>query len=581
MTILGAQSLDQLSLLEIGVDPSVSPGVPASIGTVAMSSVGVYQKTGSLDTDWKLVPNSTQIAASFAPLVHTHVLADVTDVNITAANLNALDDGINTALHFHDADRARANHTGTQVAATISDFATAADARITAQKGVALGLATLDASGRLPAAQLTVSAIEYKGVWNASTNTPTLSDATGTTGDMYRVSVAGSQNLGSGVIAYEVGDYAIHNGTAFEKSDTTDAVSSVNGFTGAVNLTTTNVAEGTNLYYTSERAQDDALGALVALDSTSIDFTYNDAGNSVTAAVLPAGVDKNLLGGSALTIAKGGTGQITANAAFAALSPMTTLGDLITRDGTVPVRLALGADQTFLKATPTGPVWSYVQPSPRRKITINEDWLSGTVAGNGAWTASVAGTSATITALASAGRYGIIQATTGTTATGRASIVQSTLVSEFINGDGESTIQWCVQVPVLSTALQEFTVRVGFGDVVAAGDFVDGMYFEYNRALSVNWTAVTAANSVRTRVASTVAVTAGGYVWLKAVTNAAGTSVEFFINDVSVATITTNIPVGVARAFVPICKLEKSVGTTASLLRIDACYVDKYFNTIR
>jgi hypothetical protein len=30
-----------------------------------------------------------------------------------------LDDGVNTTLHFHDADRARANHTGTQAPSTI------------------------------------------------------------------------------------------------------------------------------------------------------------------------------------------------------------------------------------------------------------------------------------------------------------------------------------------------------------------------------------------------------------------------------------------------------------------------------
>lgn len=56
-----------------------------------------------------------------APTAHTHLLAaGATDVTITAANLNALDDGVNTALHFHDADRARANHTGTQAWSTLT-----------------------------------------------------------------------------------------------------------------------------------------------------------------------------------------------------------------------------------------------------------------------------------------------------------------------------------------------------------------------------------------------------------------------------------------------------------------------------
>ena len=60
-----------------------------------------------------------------------------------------------TELDARDvANRDRANHTGTQNASTISDFDTSVDARITLQKGVANGLATLDAGGLVPAAQL-------------------------------------------------------------------------------------------------------------------------------------------------------------------------------------------------------------------------------------------------------------------------------------------------------------------------------------------------------------------------------------------------------------------------------------------
>lgn len=51
------------------------------------------------------------------------LLANITDVTITVGNLNSLDDGVNSTLHFHDSDRSRANHTGTQTKSTISDFA--------------------------------------------------------------------------------------------------------------------------------------------------------------------------------------------------------------------------------------------------------------------------------------------------------------------------------------------------------------------------------------------------------------------------------------------------------------------------
>jgi hypothetical protein len=44
------------------------------------------------------------------------------------------------------------------------------------------------------------------------------------------------------------------------------------------------LAEGTNLYFTDERAQD-AVGTILT-DSSKIDFTYSDAGNSITATIV-------------------------------------------------------------------------------------------------------------------------------------------------------------------------------------------------------------------------------------------------------------------------------------------------------
>jgi hypothetical protein len=92
----------------------------------------------------------------------------------------------------------------------------------------------------------------YKGTWDASTNTPTLVSSVGTQGYYYIVSVAGSTNL-NGITSWNVGDWAIFDGTAWQKVDNTDSVVSVNGLVGAVSLTTSNITEGTNLYYTEAR----------------------------------------------------------------------------------------------------------------------------------------------------------------------------------------------------------------------------------------------------------------------------------------------------------------------------------------
>jgi hypothetical protein len=123
------------------------------------------------------------------------------------------------------------------------------------QKGAANGVAALDGSGKIPAAQLPIDTLIYKGTWDASSNTPTLANGTGTSGFFYYVNVAGTVDFGAGNISFVVGDWVLYNGTIWEKAHSgTDLVASVNGQTGTVVLTTTNIAEGTNLYFTNARA---------------------------------------------------------------------------------------------------------------------------------------------------------------------------------------------------------------------------------------------------------------------------------------------------------------------------------------
>lgn len=95
----------------------------------------------------------------------------------------------------------------------------------------------------------------YQGVWNATTNNPTLASGVGTRGYYYIVNVAGNTNL-NGITDWQIGDWAIFDGTAWQKVDNTESVTSVNGFTGAVSLTTDNIAEGaTNLYFSNARSR--------------------------------------------------------------------------------------------------------------------------------------------------------------------------------------------------------------------------------------------------------------------------------------------------------------------------------------
>jgi hypothetical protein len=102
----------------------------------------------------------------------------------------------------------------------------------------------------------------FQGTWDANTNTPALTSSVGTNGHYYIVSVAGTTNL-NGITDWKVGDWAIFAGTTWQKVDNTDAVASVNGYTGTVSLVTGDVLEGagslpgrpSQLYFTDARAR--------------------------------------------------------------------------------------------------------------------------------------------------------------------------------------------------------------------------------------------------------------------------------------------------------------------------------------
>ena len=147
------------------------------------SSKWINESVGSLGT--VINHNSLASIQGGAPTDYYH---------FTSVQHTDLTDAGNSALHYHSTDRARANHTGTQLAATISDYTAA-----------------------------------WEALWGAKS--------------------------------------------------------------------TTDLPEGTNLYFTDERAQDAVGGILV--DSGSIDFTYDDATPSITATVIAGGVDHDSLSGVA------------------------------------------------------------------------------------------------------------------------------------------------------------------------------------------------------------------------------------------------------------------------------------------
>jgi hypothetical protein len=114
----------------------------------------------------------------------------------------------------------------------------------TKDAGAANGVATLDAGGKVPVSELpaaVLGALSYQGTWDASTNSPTLTSSVGTKGYYYVVSVAGNTNL-NGITDWLVGDWAVFNGSIWQKVDNTETVTSVNGQVGAVVLTQADIS---------------------------------------------------------------------------------------------------------------------------------------------------------------------------------------------------------------------------------------------------------------------------------------------------------------------------------------------------
>jgi hypothetical protein len=98
----------------------------------------------------------------------------------------------------------------------------------------------LDTLASLQAQIDALTVLTYKGTWNASTNTPTLASGVGDPGDYYIVSVAGTTNL-DGITDWQPGDWAIFNGTEWQKIDQSWAtagannnITSMTGITGGI-----------------------------------------------------------------------------------------------------------------------------------------------------------------------------------------------------------------------------------------------------------------------------------------------------------------------------------------------------------
>jgi hypothetical protein len=139
---------------------------------------------------------------------------------------------------------------------------------------------------------------------------------------------------------------------------------------------------GALVFATSPTLITPALGAPASGDFSSGTFTWPTFNQNTTGTA--AGLS------TTLAIASGGTGQTTASAAFNALSPITTAGDLILGNGAnSATRLAIGANATVLTSNGTTASWAalpagMVYPGAGIAVSTGSAWdTSYTTTGSG------------------------------------------------------------------------------------------------------------------------------------------------------------------------------------------------------
>jgi len=280
---------------------------------------------------------------------------------------------------------------------------------------------TVDQQGRI-----TLASSGAGGVTTFSAGTTGFTPSTGTSG---AITLAGTLALTNG------------------GSGQTTAQAAMNAFAGAVTSGSYLRGNGTNVVMNTIQVAD--------VPTLNQNTTGTAAGLSAT-----------------LAVGSGGTGQTTASAAFNALSPITTTGDLILGNGTnSATRLAIGANGYLLSSNGTTASW---QPAPAGGVT--------TFAGG---TTGLTPASATTGAISLAGTLVVSNGGTG-----------ATTLTGYVKGAGTTALTASATIPNTDiTGLGTMSTQ-NATSVAVTGGAIDGTTIGGTTAAAVTGTTVTASTKV-------------------------------------------------------------------------------------
>jgi hypothetical protein len=354
---------------------ATSLGGSVNVGTVTSASVvsaNGFAGTVATDTTTPAITLSTSItgvlkgngAAISAASAGTDYQAPIT---LTTTGTSGAATFIANTLNIPQYSGGGGSGTVTSVAATVPSFLAVTGSPITTSGTLAIGYS----GTALPIANGGTGQTDRQSAINALVSTvtnryflrgnntnavmamiqaadvPTLNqDTTGTAANI----TATSNSTLTTLSALSLPGSQVSGNISGNAANVTGTVAIANGGTGA---TTASVAL-TNLgAYPASNPSGYGTGTVTSV-SASVPSFLSVSGSPVTT----SGTLAISYSGTALPIANGGTGQTTATAAFNALSPITTAGDLILGDGAnSATRLAIGTDGQILSSNGSTAAW--------------------------------------------------------------------------------------------------------------------------------------------------------------------------------------------------------------------------------